>query len=81
MDKVVALIGRLRLFAHWAMVQQLYKAWSTAETDDLLLRMLLVLATGLSFWVAYGLLKADLAELVPARFEGPRHRAAIRRLR
>ena len=46
------------------MVPQLYKAWSTGETDDLSLRMLLVLAAGLSFWVAYGLLKADVVVLI-----------------
>jgi MtN3 and saliva related transmembrane protein len=46
------------------MVPQLYKAWSTGETDDLSLRMLLVLATGLTLWVAYGLLKADIVIVI-----------------
>ena len=65
MDKVVTLIGFIAaLCTTGAMVPQLYKAWSTGENDDLSLRMLLVLATGLSFWVAYGLLKADVVVLI-----------------
>jgi MtN3 and saliva related transmembrane protein len=65
MDKVVTLIGFIAAFCTTgAMVPQLYKAWSTGETDVLSLRMLLVLASGLLFWVAYGLLKADIVVLI-----------------
>ena len=65
MDKVVYLIGLLAaLCTTGAMVPQLYKAWSTCETDDLSLRMLLVLATGLLLWVAYGFLKVDIVVLI-----------------
>jgi MtN3 and saliva related transmembrane protein len=38
---------------------QLRKAWRTRATHDLSLRMLLVLTTGLSLWVAYGVIKSD----------------------
>jgi MtN3 and saliva related transmembrane protein len=43
-----------------AIVPQLYKAWSTGSTDDISLRMLLVLASGLALWVVYGVLRADI---------------------
>jgi MtN3 and saliva related transmembrane protein len=46
------------------MVPQLHKAWSSGETDDLSMRMLLVLATGLSLWVVYGFLRADIVVLI-----------------
>ena len=65
MDKVTMLIGFIAAFCTTgAMVPQLYKAWSTGETDDLSMRMLLVLATGLALWVAYGWLKADIVVLI-----------------
>jgi MtN3 and saliva related transmembrane protein len=65
MDKVITLIGFIAAFCTTgAMLPQLYKAWSTGETDDLSLRMLLVLATGLLFWVAYGLFKANFVVLI-----------------
>lgn len=38
---------------------QLRKCWTTGETDDLSSKMLLLLACGLSLWVAYGLMRAD----------------------
>jgi MtN3 and saliva related transmembrane protein len=39
---------------------QLKKAWTTGQTDDISMNMLLVLASGLALWVAYGVLKADI---------------------
>lgn len=47
-----------------AIVPQLYKAWSTGQTDDISLRMLLVLAVGLALWVVYGVLRGDLVVIV-----------------
>jgi MtN3 and saliva related transmembrane protein len=47
-----------------AMVPQLHKAWSTGKTDDISLRMLLVLASGLTLWVVYGVLRADIVVIV-----------------
>ena len=38
---------------------QLSKAWSTGQTGDLSLKMLLLLASGLSLWTLYGVVRAD----------------------
>lgn len=43
-----------------AILPQLKKAWTTGQTDDISMNMLLVLASGLALWVAYGVLKADI---------------------
>jgi MtN3 and saliva related transmembrane protein len=43
-----------------ANVPQLKKAWTTGQTDDLSMNMLLVLASGLALWVAYGVLQKDI---------------------
>ena len=43
-----------------ANLPQLKKAWTTGQTDDISMNMLLVLASGLALWVAYGVLKADI---------------------
>ena len=40
-------------------VPQLYKVWTTGTAEDLSLHMLLVLATGLSLWIVYGILQGD----------------------
>lgn len=38
---------------------QLLKAWETGSTGDLSLKMLLLLAAGLSLWLTYGALRGD----------------------
>ena len=43
-----------------ANLPQLIKAWTTRETDDLSLKTLLLLGSGLVLWIAYGLLHEDL---------------------
>ena len=43
-----------------ANVPQLKKAWTTGQTDDISMNMLLVLAFGLGLWVAYGVLQKDI---------------------
>ena len=43
-----------------ANVPQLKKAWTTGQTDDISMNMLLVLASGLALWVTYGVLQKDL---------------------
>lgn len=40
-------------------IPQVKKTWVTQETDDLSLRMLLTLATGLALWCVYGFARAD----------------------
>ena len=47
-----------------ANVPQLKKAWTTGQTDDLSMNMLLVLACGLALWVAYGVLQKDIVILL-----------------
>jgi MtN3 and saliva related transmembrane protein len=42
-----------------ANVPQLKKAWTTGQTDDISLKMLLLLACGLGLWVVYGVLQED----------------------
>ena len=39
---------------------QLKKSWDTGETGDLSRKMLVLLATGLGLWIAYGWLRNDL---------------------
>ena len=39
---------------------QLKKAWVTGETDDLSLKTLLLLASGLILWIVYGLMQEDI---------------------
>jgi len=42
-----------------ANLPQLKKAWTTGQTDDISMNMLLVMASGLALWVAYGVLQND----------------------
>ncbi len=39
---------------------QLKKAWTTGQTDDISLKMLLLLACGLGLWVEYDVLQKDI---------------------
>jgi MtN3 and saliva related transmembrane protein len=43
-----------------ANLPQLKKAWTTGQTDDISMSMLLVLASGLALWVVYGVLQEDI---------------------
>jgi len=43
-----------------ANVPQLKKAWTTGQTDDISMNMLLVLGSGLALWVTYGVLQKDI---------------------
>ena len=50
------LIGAAAAFCTTASyIPQLRKCWTTGETGDLSLKMLLLLATGLALWMVYGL--------------------------
>lgn len=40
-------------------IPQLQKAWPRGATEDISLKMLLVLCTGLSLWIVYGLVQGD----------------------
>lgn len=55
------LLGALAAFCTTvSYVPQLRKVWTTRKTDDLSLRMLLLLAAGLTLWAMYGLVRSDL---------------------
>ena len=41
-------------------VPQVRKCWKTHSTGDLSLKMILLLASGISLWVVYGFLKGDM---------------------
>src|SRR5262245_41323733 len=58
---LVTVIGLVAAFCATASyIPQLRKCWATRRADDLSLRMLLTLATGIGLWVAYGVLQADM---------------------
>jgi len=40
-------------------IPQLKKIWVTGETEDISLKMFLILALGIALWVAYGVLQHD----------------------
>ena len=40
-------------------IPQLKKAWQTGDTEDLSLKMLLILGSGLSLWIVYGVMRTD----------------------
>jgi MtN3 and saliva related transmembrane protein len=43
-----------------ANLPQLKKAWTSGQTDDISLKMLLLLGCGLGLWVVYGVLQKDV---------------------
>jgi len=58
---LVTVIGTVAAFCTTASyAPQLKKCWVTGSAGDLSLRMLLFLATGVSLWIAYGVLKSDM---------------------
>jgi MtN3 and saliva related transmembrane protein len=47
------------LFTAISNLPQVIKCWKTRETEDISLNMLLLLASGLALWIAYGVLNRD----------------------
>jgi len=45
-------------------IPQLRKCWTTGETDDLSLKMLLLLGAGLSLWMLYGFMRGDIVIII-----------------
>ena len=41
-------------------IPQLKKVWETGEAEDLSLKMLLLLGSGLALWIVYGVIRGDL---------------------
>jgi MtN3 and saliva related transmembrane protein len=61
MPYLETLIGTAAAFCTTASyIPQLRKCWTTGETDDLSLKMLLLLCCGLSLWIAYGVMREDI---------------------
>jgi MtN3 and saliva related transmembrane protein len=59
-DSPVSWIGGFAaLLTSLSYLPQVRKAWPRGSTDDLSLKMLGLLTTGLLLWICYGLLKAD----------------------
>jgi MtN3 and saliva related transmembrane protein len=58
LDTFVGIVAAICTTASY--VPQLQKSWATGQTDDLSLRMLIVLMCGLSLWVLYGFFRDDI---------------------
>ena len=57
----VAWIGYLAgILTTLAYLPQLTKVWATKSTEDISLRMMLVLSAGLSPWIAFGILRGEI---------------------
>ena len=56
----VTLIGLAAAFCTTiSYIPQIRKIWATGETHDISLKMFLILATGIAFWIVYGVLQTD----------------------
>ena len=61
MFSIETLIGFVAAFCTTlSYVPQVRKCWRTHSTGDLSLKMILLLAAGISLWVVYGLIKGDM---------------------
>jgi MtN3 and saliva related transmembrane protein len=61
MLNIETLIGLVAAFCTTvSYIPQVKKAWQTGSTGDLSLKMLAILATGITLWVVYGFLKSDV---------------------
>jgi MtN3 and saliva related transmembrane protein len=60
MDSWAAYVGMCAAFlSSLSYIPQVRKAWPRGSTDDLSLTMLVVLTSGLSLWIAYGVMRGD----------------------
>jgi MtN3 and saliva related transmembrane protein len=58
---LTTLIGLVAAFCTTvSYVPQLKKIWDTGETEDISLKMFLILASGIALWVVYGVLQHDV---------------------
>ena len=56
----VTLIGLVAaLCTTLSYIPQLKKIWDTGETEDISLKMFLILATGIALWIVYGVMQTD----------------------
>ena len=56
----VTLIGLVAAFCTTiSYIPQIGKIWRTGETDDISLKMFLILAAGIALWIVYGVMQRD----------------------
>jgi MtN3 and saliva related transmembrane protein len=61
MISLVTLIGLVAaLCTTISYIPQLKKCWDTGSTEDISLKMFLILAAGIALWVVYGVLQRDI---------------------
>ena len=61
MFSVETLIGFVAAFCTTvSYVPQVRKCWQTHSTGDLSLKMILLLAAGISLWIVYGIIEGDM---------------------
>jgi MtN3 and saliva related transmembrane protein len=59
-EVVIPFIGACAaLLTSLSYIPQVRKAWPRGSTEDLSLKMLIALTSGLLLWIGYGLLKSD----------------------
>ena len=64
-DLVITFIGLLAtVFTVASTLPQIKKALNTKDTEDVSIRFLLVLITGLSLWVIYGIGRSDIVIVI-----------------
>ncbi len=58
---LVTLVGLVAAFCTTvSYVPQIRKIWATGETEDISLKMFVILAAGIALWVVYGILQRDI---------------------
>jgi MtN3 and saliva related transmembrane protein len=61
MVSTVTLIGLAAAFCTTiSYIPQIKKIWDTGDTEDISLKMFLILAAGIALWVIYGVLQKDI---------------------
>ena len=64
-ELLITFVGLLAaVFTVASTVPQIKKALNTKDTEDVSIRFLLVLLTGLSLWVIYGIGKSDIVIVI-----------------
>ncbi len=57
---LVTLIGLAAAFCTTiSYIPQLKKIWESGDTEDISLKMFLILAAGIALWIVYGILRGD----------------------
>ena len=60
MDSFVTPIGLVAAFCTTvSYIPQLKKVWQTGSTEDISIKMFVILAAGIALWIVYGVLKSD----------------------